>query len=150
MESECLKCQKFKVTVYTKSPNVKIEIPKCRFEHIHMDIVGPLPVSRGYKYLLTIIDRTTRWPEVYPLRNISSETIVKSFIENYIPRFGIPLKITVDRGAQFTSCLFSDLSKILGIQKIHTSAYHPQSNGMIERFHRQLKTSITPSNDPLH
>ena len=74
-----------------------------------MDIVGPLPVSRGYKYLLTIIDRTTRWPEVYPLRNISSETIVKSFIENYIPCFGIPLKITVDRGAQFTSCLFSDL-----------------------------------------
>lgn len=148
--SECVKCQKGKVTVYTKSPNIEIGIPKGRFEHIHMDIVGPLPVSRGYRYLLTIIDRTSRWPEVYPLRNINSDTIVKLFIQNYVSRFGVPLRITVDRGTQFTSSIFSKLTKMLGIEKIHTSAYHPQSNGMIERFHRQLKTSITTSNDVLH
>lgn len=147
---QCISCQKSKINIHTKSPNVEIAIPQCRFEHIHMDIVGPLPVSKGYKYLLTIIDRTTRWPEAYPLRDITSETIVKTFIHNYISRFGIPLKITVDRGTQFTSFLFSKLSETLGIQKIHTSAYHPQSNGMIERFHRQLKASIIASNDPLH
>ncbi|XP_037809862.1 protein NYNRIN-like [Lucilia sericata] len=115
-----------------------------------MDIVGPLPVSRGYKYILTCIDRTTRWPEAYPLQNITSEEIVKTFIQNYISRFGIPLNITVDRGSQFTSSLFSNLVDILGIEKIHTSAYHPQANGIIERFLRQLKTSLTSSNDSLH
>lgn len=147
---QCINCQKSKITIHTKSPIIEIPIPQCRFEHIHMDIVGPLPVSKVYKYLLTIIDRTTRWPEAYPLLSITSETIVEAFIQNYISRFGIPLKITVDRGTQFTSSLFSKLSEILGIQKIHTSAYHPQANGMVERFHRQLKASIIASNDPLH
>ena len=124
--SQCIKCQKSKIFKHTKSANVEITIPKCRFEHIHMDLVGPLPVSRGYKYILTIIDRTTRWPEAYPLKDITSDTIVKIFIQNYISRFGIPLQITVDRGSQFTSNLFSNLTNILGIQKSHTTAYHPQ------------------------
>lgn len=60
---ECISCQKSKITSHTKSSVTKIDIPKGRFEHIHVDIVGPLPPSRNHRYLLTVIDRFTRWPE---------------------------------------------------------------------------------------
>lgn len=140
--SKCIDCQKCKIHKHTKSPIVKIDIPPGRFEHIHMDLVGPLPVSNGYKYLLTIIDRYTRWPEVYPLRDISATTICKTFVNNYIPRFGVPDTITADHGTQFTSRLFSKLTEHIGSHKIHTTPYHPQANGMVERFHRQLKSAI--------
>lgn len=145
--SSCLACQRSKIYKHTKSPIHKIEIPAGRFDHIHMDLVGPLPISNGYRYLLTVIDRNSRWPEAYPLRDISARTVSKIFVENYIPRFGVPSKITVDQGKQFTSNLFNELTILMGSHKIHTSPYHPQANGMIERFHRQLKTSIKASND---
>ena len=144
---ECVNCQKAKINVYTKTPIQPIDIPKSRFEHIHMDIVGPLPVSNGCKHILTIIDRYSRWPEAYPLKDISTNTIIQTFVNNYISRFGVPLKITVDRGKQFTSTLFNKLTNLLGSHKIHSSPYHPQANGMVERFHRQLKTSILTSNN---
>ena len=145
--TDCLQCQRSKVWRHTKTPVLKIPIPSNRFEHIHMDLVGPLPVSRDHRYLLTIIDRFTRWPEVYPLKDICTSTICKAFVDNYLPRFGVPLHITVDQGTQFTSHLFSELTKYLGAHKIYTSPYHPQANGIVERLHRQLKAAIMASDN---
>lgn len=139
---ECVSCQKSKIIRHTKSPVHKIEIPKGRFEHIHLDIVGPLPISREHRYILTIIDRYTRWPEAYPLKDITTSNIVDVMIRNYISRFGVPINITTDQGGQFTSKLFTELTEMLGCFKITTSPYHPQSNGMVERFHRQLKAAL--------
>ncbi|XP_067615063.1 uncharacterized protein [Eurosta solidaginis] len=134
---ECLNCQKSKVYRHTKSPVVKIQIRKNRFEHIHLDIVGPLPISKGHRYILTIIERFTRWPEAYALKDISATTI--SFLENiffreYISRFGVPLKITTDQCSQFTSKLFSELTKLLGSYQITTSAYHPKEMVWLKGF----------------
>lgn len=143
---ECVDCQKSKIYRHTKSATVKIAIPKGRFEHIHLDIVGPLPCSRNHRYILTIIDRHTRWPEAYPLKDITASTVVDTFIRNYVSRFGVPLNITTDQGGQFTSHMFTELAKMLGCCKISTSPYHPQANGMIERFHRQLKAALMARN----
>lgn len=144
---QCLNCQKSKIFIHTKSSVKKIDIPKERFEHIHrtytyIDIVGPLPISREHRYILTVIDRYTRWPEAYPLKDITTSNIVDVLIRNYISRFGVPLNVTTDQGAQFTSTMFKELTKMLGCFKITTSPYHPQSNGMIERFHRKLKGTL--------
>ena len=93
-------------------------------------------------YLFTIIDRFTRWPEAIPLPDAKTLTCTNALIRGWISRFGVPADITSDRGPQFTSSLWSNLNKMLGIKQQHTTAYHPQANGMVERLHRQLKDSL--------
>ena len=116
--------------------------PTGRFHSIHVDLVGPLPPSEGMTYLFTIIERFTRWPEAIPLPDAKTPTCTNALIRGWISRFGVPADITSDRGPQFTSSLWSNLNKMLGIKQQHTTAYHPQANGMVERLHRQLKDSL--------
>ena len=138
----CIACQKSKIIRHVRPPTEFIPVPADRFAHIHLDIVGPLPPSHGCSYLLTIVDRFTRWPEAIPVPDISTPTLVSALMYNWISRFGVPKMITSDRGAQFTSALWSNMSETLGIQLNRTTAYHPQSNGLVERMHRRLKEAL--------
>lgn len=117
-------------------------MPDTRFYHVHIDIVSPLPVSQGYRYCFTAIDRFIRWPEAMPMSDISANTIVITFYTSWIARFGAPTVITTDRSMQFESTLFQTLTKLLGATRVRTTPYHPSSNSMIERFHRSLKAAI--------
>lgn len=138
----CIQCQKSKVHRHTLSELGKFP-QASRFEHIHVDIVGPLPTTQdGYRYLLTIVDRHTGWPEAHPIKEICAETVSKAIYEVWISRFGCPIRITSDQGRQFESNLFKSLVKMLGVDKIRTTPYHPQANGAVERFHRTLKAAL--------
>jgi hypothetical protein len=108
----------------------------------HVDLVGPLPPSRGHTYLFTIIDRTSRWPEAIPLASITAAYCARVLFAGWVSRFGVPATITSDRGAQFTSALWAGLCSLLNIQHSAMTAYHPQSNGLVERFHRPLKDAL--------
>ena len=143
----CISCQRAKIHRHTVTPLGTFNTPDARFDHIHLDIVGPLPLSHGYRYLLTCVDRYTRWPEAIPIPDITAETVAHVFIARWIAVFGVPSTITTDRGAQFEAALFATLTHLLGIKRIHTTAYHPCANGMVERFHRQLKGSLKASSD---
>jgi transposase InsO family protein len=137
----CVPCQKSKIHRHTVSPLA--EFPQTdRFEHIHIDIIGPLPLCQDYKYCVTIIDRRTKWPEACPVTQITAESICNALVSSWISRYGCPITITTDQGRQFESDLFSRLMKRLGINKIHTTPYHPQANGQIERWHRSLKSAL--------
>ena len=107
-----------------------------------MDIVGPLPQSNGFRYLLTMIDRFSRWPEAVPIENIEAITVCRAFVDQWISRYGAPETLTTDQGSQFESQLFTALLQLTGCQRIRTTAYHPAANGMIERWHRCLKATI--------
>ena len=137
----CIPCQRAKITRHVTTPVVDFK-DSGRFEHVHIDIVGPLPMSKGCRYCLTYVDRFSRWPEVIPIAEIDAETVAKAFLNIWIARFGVPLRITTDQGRQFESHLFKELSQLIGATHLRTTAYHPQANGMVERFHRQLKAAV--------
>lgn len=139
---ECIACQRMKITRHVSVSPGSFKQTSTRFEHIHIDIVGPLPVSEGYRYAISCIDRFTRWPEVFPVTNIEATTVARRLYAGWISRFGTPLRITTDQGRQFESSLFRELNALIGCQRIRTCAYHPQANGMVERLHRQLKDAI--------
>lgn len=114
-----------------------------KVQHINIDIIGPLNTSpEGFRYCVTMIDRCTHWPEAIPVKDIFAETIAKAVYEGWITRFGCPSRLSSDQGRQFESNLFAQLLKLFGIKRIRSSPYHPQSNGVIERWHRSLKTSL--------
>lgn len=138
----CLQCQKSKVTRHTKSPLGTFPVPRSRFSHIHLDVVGPLPPSNDKKYVLTCVDRYTRWPEAFPMQDQTAETIALTFLEGWISRYGVPEAVTTDQGRNFESDLFRCLSRFLGAEKTRTTAYNPKSNGLVERMHRQLKAAL--------
>nr|VZI05896.1 unnamed protein product [Spirometra erinaceieuropaei] len=144
----CLSCQRNKVQRHNKSPSGTFPSADARFSHVHLDVVGPLPPSNGFTYLLTCVDRYTRWAEAIPLPNVQAETIVKAFVSRWVAMFGAPSTVTTDRGAQFESALFQTLLNFLGCTRIRTTAYHPAANGMVERLHRQLKTALRAVEDP--
>lgn len=146
----CLHCQRSKVTRHNITPLVRFPLPEARFDHIHLDLVGPLPPCQGFTYILTCVDRYTRWPEAIPISNITAETVAENFVMHWISRYGCPSTITTDRGRQFESALFTALTQLLGARHIHTTAYHPSANGMVERLHRQLKAALTAQDDRTH
>ncbi|UYV73731.1 hypothetical protein LAZ67_11000573, partial [Cordylochernes scorpioides] len=113
---------------------------------VHIDLIGPFPPSNEYVYCLTCIDRFTGWIEAIPIRNETAETVARAFYEGWITRFGVPYEVITDQGRQFTSELFKTLATLCGVKLKHTTAYHPQSNGKIERFHRTLKAAIRAHN----
>ncbi|GBM04010.1 Transposon Ty3-I Gag-Pol polyprotein [Araneus ventricosus] len=103
---------------------------------------GPLPPSEGQIYLLTIIDRFSRWPEAIPIPDMRAKTICRAIFDTWISRFGCPSVVTFDQGSQLRSSMFVEFTRMLGTQKIRTTPYHPISNGIVERFHRHLKSAI--------
>ena len=84
----CMPCQASKIGRHTKAPVTVMPPATRRFGSIHVDLVGPLEESEGTRYLLTVVDRFTRWPEAFPLSDISSASCAKIFIREWLPRYG--------------------------------------------------------------
>ncbi|MBM6549272.1 DDE-type integrase/transposase/recombinase [Streptococcus dysgalactiae subsp. equisimilis] len=114
---------------------------------MHVDLVGPLPPSQGYVYILTCVDRFTRWPQAIPLNRPTSEEVAQAFLSGWVSTFGCPATVTSDRGPHFDGA-FDNLLKTLGCKHVRTTAYHPQANGLVERLHRQLKAALKAQDNP--
>ncbi len=143
----CNDCQSAKIHKYMSPMVERIHNPAVKLSHIHVDLVGPLPESHEYKHILTIIDRTTRWPTAYPLQDVRTDSILACF-GDYIKQYGLPSQITSDNGGQFTSDKWTQFWTKYNVKLIHTAFYHPQSNGLVERLHRDLKTKLRALGPP--
>ena len=125
-----------------KAPLQPIPAVQEPFSRIIVDCVGPLPKTRsGNQYLLTIMCASTRFPEAIPLRNIKAKTIVKA-LTKFFTLVGLPSSIQSDQGSNFMSGVFQQVMHELGITQYKSSAYHPQSQGALERWHQTLKTMM--------
>ena len=113
------------------------------FSRVIIDCVGSLPKTKsGNQYLLTITCASTRFPEAIPvMRNITAKTIVDALIK-FFSMFGLPKSIQSDQGSNFMSGIFQQVMYELKIKQFSSSAYHPESQGALERFHQTLKTMI--------
>lgn len=138
----CRQCLRAKTVRHVRSPKQPFEEVDGRFSHVHIDVVGPLPEVRGTRYLFTVVDRFTRWIEAVPMESQTADSCANAFGLFWVSRFGAPTVITSDQGRAFVSDIWSRVAKALGARHAFTSPYHPQANGMVERFHRRLKEAF--------
>ncbi|XP_072164915.1 uncharacterized protein [Diadema setosum] len=127
----------------TKIPLGTTPIIDEPFHRVAIDIVGPIkPVSsRGHRYILTLVDYATRYPEAVPLRNIDTSSVAEALLSIY-SRVGLPKEMLTDRGSQFTSDVMREVSRLLSIRHVTTTPYHPQCNGLVEKFNGTLKRML--------
>ncbi|KAM0735103.1 Retrovirus-related Pol polyprotein from transposon 17.6 [Formica fusca] len=136
--AKCELCQKNKLSQKNKVPLIITDTPTKPFEKCALDIVGPLTVTtNGNKYLLTFQDNLTKFSKDTDSKP-RSEHGQKEFVTKIVLEHGIPEKILTDQGTNFLSEIFKNTCKLLKLNKIQTTAYHPESNGALERSHRTL------------
>ncbi|XP_068204576.1 uncharacterized protein [Palaemon carinicauda] len=113
------------------------------FQRVAVDIVGPIEprASDGSRYILTIVDYATRYPEAVALRNIDSVTVAEALLSVF-SRVGIPKEVLSDRGTQFTSEVMREFNRLLSIKSITTTPYHAMCNGLVEKFNGVLKKML--------
>ncbi|WVZ51621.1 LOW QUALITY PROTEIN: hypothetical protein U9M48_002748, partial [Paspalum notatum var. saurae] len=134
--SECDVCQRIKADHLKPAGMLQpLEVPAWKWENIHMDfIVGLPPTQKGYDSIWVVIDRFTKAAHFLPVKTTYR---AKQYAELYISRIvalhGVPLTITSDRGSLFVSRFWEHLQTALGTTLIHSSAYHPQTSGQVER-----------------
>lgn len=150
VRKHCKQCQLCQQTKGSKTRKYQQgsttgELP---FARVALDFWGTVTADvQGNKYILVCIDTFTRYVELYSLATTSYEEIVKTFFTRFILRHGVPKEIMTDNGPPFLSVFFGQLTKLLGSQNIFTPAYHPQSNGVVERFMSTLRRMILAYTD---
>ena len=140
--ANCILCRwdKAKVQQY---PLQMTEIPDRPFDKIAIDLVTDCEtLTSGNKHILTIIDHLTGWLEAFPIPDKSTDTIVTTLINQYLPVHMCPRYILSDNGMEFKNSLMDQVLQQLGIDRIFSAPYHPQSNGKLEVFHKYLKPTL--------
>lgn len=137
---ECLRRRGFQPS--KKAPLGRLPVTSRPLERIAMDIVGPLPITlANNKYILVMTDYFTRYPEAYPLPDTKSHTVAGA-LEKFIATHGVPEQLISDRATNFLSDCLKEVYRVLQIEKINTSAYHPQTDGVLERLNATLINSL--------
>ena len=133
---QCQKCQQSKLPSPSRAPLTSTPIGKP-WQMVAVDILS-VPVSaNGNKCLLVVQDYFTKWADAIPLPNQKAITITKALV-NLFATMGIPQIVHSDQGQNFESAVLKQTLDAFGIRKSHTTAYHPQGDGLVERFNRSL------------
>ncbi len=136
---DCLPCVAKRKPDANTDHLLSIPIEPIPFARVGIDILGPLPVTKsGNRYVLTCTDHFTKYALAFPLVKTDANTIAKVLVEEVFLMFGAPKSILSDRGKNFLSKVLLGVLEILQIHKVNTSSYHPQTNGLTERFNRPL------------
>ncbi|CDF40411.1 unnamed protein product [Chondrus crispus] len=140
---QCDSCACERVQLRKHSIFLKLFPARRPLEFVPIAILGPLPRSKkGNQYLLVISDRFSKMTRAIPLKSITSMTVARAFVENLIYPYRPPAYLLSDNGGQFASKFFQKICQIMGIGNLFTAAYHPQTNGPVERFNQTILSGI--------
>jgi transposase InsO family protein len=141
---KCDLCQKRKRTCEFTAPLGEVQEPTAPFQVTALDITGPYKTTpRGNKYLLTFIDHFSKFTEAFPIVDQTAETCARVYATQIVSRYGTGAQLVTDQGSAFMSSFFQETCKVLGIRRTRTTSYHPASNGMLERWHKDLHTALS-------
>ena len=140
----CDACQRFKIGRTKPAGKLEpIEPPTGVLDLMGLDFVGPVPQStNGMKYILVCTDYLSRYAITRATADCSAETAARFLVENVILQFGVPKRLLTDRGSHSMSNVFEAIASRCGTTHITTTTYHPQCNGLTERFNATLVNSI--------
>ena len=145
IETYCKTCKQCQLTQPRPNPRTELipmPLVDTPFERIGLDIVGPLTKSvGGHNYILVIVDFATRYPEAIPLRSTTTRVLAKELMQVF-SRLGFPKDVITDQVSNCMSLTLKEIWKLLGVKPIHTTVYHPQTNGLVERFNKTLKSML--------
>jgi hypothetical protein len=134
----CVKCIAKKTPRSKKAGMMQSIIPKHPFDIVGVDILGPLPMtSRKNRYILVFTDYFTKFPICYRLKDINATTVAKKLLKVMLEH-GPMNRLVSDRGSQFMSKVFTAIADAAGIKHAPSTSYHPQTNGLTERFNHTL------------
>ena len=139
----CDVCARNRIAEKRKTNPLKLFPAKGPLESVAMDILGPLPRTKhGNRFLLVIADRYSKVTKTVPLRTVTALSVSRAFCDHWAYVYGPPVSLLTDNGPQFTAKFFQAVCAELGIQKVFTTAYHPQTNGQVERYNRTILASL--------
>ena len=138
----CLVCATHTTGRATRPPLTPIPVAGA-FNRIGVDVIQFPRSSDGNHYAVVFMDYLTKWPEVFAVPDQTAATIAKLLVEEIISRHGVPAEVLSDRGCAFLSGLMKEVELLLGSHKVNTTAYHPQTDGLVERFNRTLTAMLT-------
>ncbi|UYV73938.1 K02A2.6-like [Cordylochernes scorpioides] len=138
----CTQCSAKKGPTTRSNGKLKIYNVGAPFERIAIDVVGPFPKSDlRNKYILVIMDYFTQWPVAVPIPDQEASTVSEALLQDWVYFFGVPRILHSDQERNFETNIFQELCRRLSIEKTRTTPLYPQSDGMVERFNRTLKTT---------
>lgn len=128
----CPECQRTQPKGPLGGGLIPLPIIGVQFERMGIDLVRPLPPAQGgYTHILVLVDYTTRYPEAVPLQRTGATAIARGLIRMF-SWVGFPKEVITDQGTNFMSRVLRELWKLLKVQPLRTSIYHPQTNGLVE------------------
>lgn len=150
--ASCVPCQQRKrSTLPPAGPLQPLACPEAPFHTVGIDLYGPLPAtSRGYRWIVTAVDHLTRYAETAPVSTGCASEIAEFFLQAVLLRHGAPRVLLSDRGKTFLAQIVADVLKAASTVHKTTSSYHPQTNGLTERFHRTLSDMLSMYIQPDH
>jgi len=140
----CQQCKDPPRMMASKEPLGSMPVPDQPNFRVHADLFTVGRVSnRGNRYILVITDSFSKLTELVAIPDKTSETVARAIFDNWICRYSCPKQLLTDRGREFCNDLANKLYKLLGIDRLKTSAYHPQCNSSAESFNRELIKIMT-------